>query len=121
MKVPVLVLPMESGSGFRGSLGAPFNVSAEGLTADEVIDKLQSMARQQTIPSGEVHWIDILAATDVPQSPSEPRFQIGQGLNPDDEVVKGWLAAMNENRRRDDDEDRQRIEEEDREKARQAS
>jgi hypothetical protein len=121
MKVPILVLPLDSGAGYCGSLGAPFHVSAEGATAIEVAEKLQAMARKQTIPSGEVHWIDIAAATDSADVGSEPTFKIGQGLSSVDEVTQNWLTAMNENRRHFDEEVQRAMEKDDREKARQAS
>ena len=94
MQVPVLIelLP----EGFRATAGFPFNVTAEGKTRDEVLQKVRGLIDANLVIGREILHLEIA----IPEN----RQLRGIGtLDLEDPLVKEWIQIMEENRRKVDE------------------
>jgi hypothetical protein len=96
MVIPVLIEPIEGG-GFRAVAGSPLTVSAEGANQDEALSRLRDAIRLK-LQGGS-----ILVPLDVPPAEENPWVKYA-GMFRNNPLFDDWVAAMAENRRRDDEE-----------------
>jgi hypothetical protein len=87
MELPVLVSPQVNG--FRASTGGPFNLSADGLTADAAMDALRTVVVAK-LQSGEIRTLTI-SDFDVTRATAR---RLGE--NP---LFEDWVKAVEEYRR----------------------
>src|SRR6476660_8876734 len=104
MRIPILIVPSESGSGYRGTLGAPFHGEAEASSPQDVQSKLTAIVRNQLRTGAQIGWIAI---------PEPDVAHAGAGWLPDDDLTREWLQHIADYRAQVDEEDRRRIEQED--------
>ena len=108
MQFPILILPSATGSGFSASVGAPFNLTANAPTAEEVERKITEDVKQR-LAAGQIRWISFGGFA---------QERIAATWLPDDETTRDWLENIREFREQCDRGDRERIEAEDMEIAR---
>jgi hypothetical protein len=94
MELPVWVEPV-NGTGFRATVGPPFNWMAEGATEEEAVMKLQTEAIRHNSNGGRVASIKI---------PDEnPWLRIAGTWDPNDPLYEEWRKAIEEYRQSIDD------------------
>jgi hypothetical protein len=92
MDIPVLIEPV-AGNGFRARL----ELTAEGATRDEALQRLRELLRQP--PNGTK-----LSAVEISDSPApHPWMEFAGMHDPNDPVVKDWEEAMADYRRKIDE------------------
>jgi hypothetical protein len=91
MQVSVIVMPLESGSGYKARVGEPFNVVTEAPGADEAYAALATVIGPK-LPAGAE-----LARVDVPVY--DRLFDVIGGLDPNSPFWDEWAAAVEEYRR----------------------
>jgi hypothetical protein len=97
MKIPILVEPIENG-GFRATSGPPFGVSAEGATRDEALARLRQEIDRRLAAGAVVMPLDITTTEEKPAI-------WGIGMFRDDPLFDEWQAAIEEYRRKVDEEE----------------
>jgi hypothetical protein len=95
MQIPILIEPIE-GDRYRARAGEPFAMSAEGDTKMEAYKKLEEMIFKRLQDGGEVFTIEVQSA---------PPYSLCAGSAKDKPFFDQLLAAIAENRRREDAED----------------
>ncbi|HET6387369.1 MAG TPA: hypothetical protein VFJ58_28600 [Armatimonadota bacterium] len=88
MDVPVLVEPVANG--FRATGGAPFDLSAEGSTSSEALDRLREMMSQRVASGARVVYVSVPG-----EHPGAPLAGDLKG----DPMLDEWVEAMAEYRR----------------------
>src|SRR5262249_11258065 len=96
MKIPVLLEPVGENR-YRASCGAPFLCTAEGDTPHQAYKKLEEEVRAR-IKAGAC-----LVSLDVPLVENQAMAYCGI-FSKDDPVVQEWLRAIEEYRRKADEE-----------------
>lgn len=103
MELPILIQPSPDGTSYTASLGAPFNLTAAGATADEAERRLVA-SLQETIKQGaELRTLSVpgvLSAT-------------AGGWLPDDDLTREWLEQVRQYRQECHEADTRRLETED--------
>ncbi len=96
MEVPVIIEPV-AGNGYRatGAGGLSVGLTAEGATAAEAIDRLADQVRMRVDAGATLAELNV-AATEAPWSQDA-------GYLRDDPLYEPWRAAMDEYRRRLDE------------------
>lgn len=94
MKIPVLIEPLP-GEGFRAS-GAAWEMSAEGQTSEEALDRLRQEVQQRLSHGSQVTYLDTEQL--APNSKSEHPLARFAGCMKDDPLYDEWQAAVAEYR-----------------------
>jgi hypothetical protein len=96
VEVPVIIEPV-TGNGFRatGAGGLSVGLSAEGATAAEAIDRLAEQIRTR-LHSGAM-------ITDLSVETPQAQWQQGAGYLRDEPLYKPWREAIEEHRRKLDE------------------
>ena len=94
MKIPVLIEPLP-GERFRAS-GAAWEMSAEGQTSEEALDRLRQEVRNRLLHGGQVTFLD----TDqlAPNSTTEHPLARFAGCMKGDPLYDEWQTAVAEYR-----------------------
>jgi hypothetical protein len=95
MEIPVLIEPV-SGRGYRASGGSPFAMSAEGATREEALQRLREMIQDRMAAGAELLQLRL-----GPEKHPWARF--AGTLDPDDPFVREWKQAIEEYRRKMDE------------------
>ncbi|HZV06584.1 MAG TPA: hypothetical protein VE999_16000 [Gemmataceae bacterium] len=95
MKVPVLI-ELIPGEGFRATAGLPFNLTADGKTRDEVLQKIRSLIDAKLSAGAEIVELEF-------PMPENPWLRGIGTLDLEDPLVKEWIQIMEENRRKADE------------------
>jgi len=95
MQVPVLIEMLPDAS-FRATAGAPFCLTAEGKTRDEVLQKIRGLIDTKLTAGTEVVQLDVPIQ-------ENPWLRLAGTLDPEDPIVQEWLQIMEENRRKADE------------------
>ncbi len=90
--IPVLIEPVE-GRGFQARAGEPFALTAEGATREEALGNLRA-AVESKVQAGAA-----FAQICVPLCDDHPLARFAGGL-PDDPLLDDWRNAVDELRRR---------------------
>ncbi len=90
MKVAVLIEPL-NGSGYRARGGEPFGISAEGVTREEALAKLQAALEMRLRDGGEVVTLEV-------GTEAKPWMKFA-GIFKDDPYFKEVVQIIAENRR----------------------
>jgi hypothetical protein len=93
MQIPVWIEPMP-GNGYRASGTFPFDLSAEGGTRDEALQKLHKIIQDHMANGAE------LLSLEVPRT-DNPWVRL-EGVYKDDPLFDEWQAAIAEYRREAD-------------------
>jgi hypothetical protein len=96
MEIPVLIEPV-AGNGFRAKSGGPLELTAEGATRDEALNRLRELLLQP--PTGKE-----LLVVEIPSEPTPNPWVEFAGMFKDDPYFDEWQAAIAENRRKADEE-----------------
>jgi hypothetical protein len=91
MQVTVIVMPLESGAGYKARVAEPYNVSAEATGADKAYAALTT-AIHPKLPAGAE-----LVRVDVPVY--DRLFDVVGGLDPNSPFWNDWQAVIEEYRR----------------------
>ena len=94
MKIPVLIEPLP-GERFRAS-GAAWEMSAEGRTSEEALDRLRQEIQQRLSHGSQVTFLDTEQL--APDSKSEHPLARFAGCMKDDPLYDEWQAAVAEYR-----------------------
>jgi predicted RNase H-like HicB family nuclease len=94
MRIPVLIEKV-AGNGFRAKGGEPFTFSVDAETRDEALAKIQQMIDKKIAEGGEIVELQ------VPEL-EHPLLRMAGALDPNDPMVRDWLATMAENRAKND-------------------
>jgi hypothetical protein len=97
MKIPVLVEPIAD-DGFRATCGPPFGVSAEGTTRDEALARLREEIDRRMAEGAYVVPLEITTTEEKP-------WIWGIGMFRDNPLFDEWQAAIEEYRRKVDEEE----------------
>ena len=97
MKIPILVEPIAN-NGFRATSGPPFAVSAEGATPDEAVAQLRAEIDRRVAEGAVIRSLDITTTEEKPSI-------WGIGMFRDDPLFDEWQAAIEEYRRKVDEEE----------------
>ncbi|HEX4590451.1 MAG TPA: hypothetical protein VH120_11010 [Gemmataceae bacterium] len=92
MEIPVSIEPV-AGNGYRAKL----QLTAEGATRDEALQRLRELLRQP--PDGAE--LSVVENADKP--PPHPWAKFAGMYDPEDPLVKEWIEIMAENRRKADE------------------
>jgi hypothetical protein len=85
MDLPVLIEPRPDRSGFTARLVGPFEISAEGGTADEAHRQVAMMLERRLQQGAELRSVSVTASKcAVPPS----------GWLPNDEITQDWLGHI---------------------------
>jgi hypothetical protein len=95
MNIPILIEPIAS-NGFRATGGAPFDLSAEGATRDEALQRLRAEIDRRMAGGATVVPLEI---TPLEENP----WVQGAGMFRDDPQFDEWQAAIQEYRRQVDE------------------
>jgi hypothetical protein len=95
MQVDVLIEPIGK-NGFRATSGVPIALSAEGGTRNEALAKLRELLLSKLTNGYE------LVTLEIPVGPAHPLLKDAGWLK-DDPSYDEWRAAIDENRRREDE------------------
>jgi hypothetical protein len=95
MNIPVVLEPI-SGNGYRAS-GGPFAITAEGTTKEETLAKLRELIDQRLAAGAQ------LVELEVKQLKSRPWMRFAGTWRPDDPFIKQWEQAVEEYRRKMDE------------------
>jgi hypothetical protein len=93
MRIATLVEPIPGG-GFRASCGGPFDLSAEGATAEEAVEQLKGQLRGRLAAGAHVVEVEL---PEVPHA-----WMPYAGIFRDDPLFDEWQQAIAENRRIED-------------------
>ena len=92
MQIPVLVEPVAN-NGFRAKVGQPFEITVEGVTRDEVVQKVQELiGKKLRSPGTEVVTVEV----------GKPWIAL-RGMYKDDPLFDEWQAAIAEYRQQVDE------------------
>jgi hypothetical protein len=96
MEIPVLIEPV-IGNGYRatGAGGLSVGLSAEGATAEEAIDRITEQVRMRVQSGAKLSELSITANT--------APWEQDAGYLKDDPLVEPWREAMEEYRRKLDE------------------
>jgi hypothetical protein len=94
MQIPIMIEPV-AGNGYRSRGGEPFDLSAEGATAAEVMSKLQTQLHARMMTGSEVVLLDVPT--------SEHPLAKFAGMFKDDPLLSDWKHSMREYRRNIDE------------------
>lgn len=95
MEIPVLIEQV-AGNGYRAKTGGPLELTAEGATREQALDRLRAMLRQP--PAGSE-----LSVVDLPGTPHpNPWVEFAGMYDSNDPLVQEWIETMAENRRQAD-------------------
>ena len=94
MQIPILIDPLSTG-GFRARSGEPFDVAAEGATAEEAAGRLAEALRQRLRAGSRLTFIDLGCAAVAPLDL--------RPLPEDDWFFQAMNEAIAANRRREDE------------------
>jgi hypothetical protein len=97
MKIPILVEPIAN-NGFRATSGPPFTVSAEGATRDEALARLRAEIDRRMADGAVVMPLEITTTEEKPSI-------WGIGMFKDNPFFDEWQAAIEEYRRKVDEEE----------------
>jgi hypothetical protein len=97
MKIPILVEPIAN-DGFRATSGPPFAVSADGATRDEAMTRLREEIDRRLAEGAVVVSLEIKASEEKPAI-------WGIGMFRDDPLFDEWQEAIEEYRRKVDEEE----------------
>ena len=95
MQIPVLIEPVAN-NGYRARCGEPLPLQTEGATREEAVRKLNELLELRLQKGGELTSLEI-------GKPAHPLFQWAGWLK-NDPLFEEWQQAIEENRRRDDEE-----------------
>ncbi len=96
MKIPILVEPIEN-DGFRATSGPPFSISAEGATRDEALARLREEIDRRMAEGAVIMPLDVVTTEENP-------LLAMVGVFRDDPLFDEWQAAIEEYRRKVDEE-----------------
>jgi hypothetical protein len=96
MKIPILIEPIAN-NGFRATSGPPFAVSAEGTTRDEALTRLREEINRRMAEGAVVMPLEITTTEENPWLPMAGIFR-------NDPLFEEWQAAIEEYRRKVDEE-----------------
>ncbi len=102
MELPVLIERLPDGAHYSARLGEPFNLTAEGPTAEEARDRLTEAVRRRLEQGAELRSISVRPGSSAPPE---------GGWLPDDELTREWLQAVRQFRDETDEADRRRLSE----------
>jgi hypothetical protein len=94
MNIPVLIEPVEN-NGFRATGGLPFEITAEGATRGEALDRLRAEIDKRIAAGAIVVPLDIAPAEENP-------WVQGVGMFRDDPQFDEWQDAISQYRRQVD-------------------
>lgn len=94
MKIPVLIEPLPDHR-YRAT-GAAWEMSAEGGTSEEALDRLRLEVQQRLSHGSEVTFLDTEQL--VPSKPAEHPLARFAGCMKDDPLYDEWQAAVSEYR-----------------------
>jgi hypothetical protein len=92
MQIPILIEPIE-GDRYRARAGEPFAMSVEGDTKYEAFQKLQALIFGRISAGAELMALEV---------PLAHPLSLCAGIAKNDPVFDEFLAAIAENRRRED-------------------
>jgi hypothetical protein len=96
MQIPVLVEPVDN-NGFRARSGEPLPLTAEGATRDEALQKLRQLLENRLSGGAEITSLEV--------GPTEHPWLKVSGVFANDPQYDEWVAAMEENRRKADEDE----------------
>jgi len=88
MKIPILVEP-KAGGGFQATCGAPFDITADGDTTLEAIQRVEEQLQARRRKGAQLFW------TDVAETPAIAKYA---GMLKDDELTREYLETVEEYR-----------------------
>ena len=97
MKIPILVEPIEN-AGYRATSGPPLAASAEGATRDEALARLREEINRRMPEAAIVMPLDITTTEENP-------WLAMAGMFRNNRLFDEWQAAIEEYRRKVDEED----------------
>jgi hypothetical protein len=97
MKIPILVEPIEN-AGFRATNGPPLAASAEGATRDETLALLRKEIDRRMADGAVVVPLDVVTTEENP-------WLAMAGMFRNDPLFDEWQAAIEEYRRKVDEEE----------------
>ena len=97
MKIPILVEPIEN-DGYRATSGPPLAASAEGATRDEALARLREEINRRMADGAVVMPLDINTTEENP-------WLAVAGIFQNDPLFDEWQAAIEEYRRKVDEEE----------------
>ena len=100
MELPVVIEPLPEGRGFAAHLGAPFNLSAEAVTAEEAHHRVAALLHRRIQQGLEVRALNVPVAVERGAEPGWLR---------DDELTCDWLQLVQQYRSECDVADRRRF------------
>jgi predicted RNase H-like HicB family nuclease len=89
MELPVLIEPIAD-TGFRARIGQPIELSADGATKEEALQRLRSMFELQ-VANGKI--VSLTVANGKP-----PWMNAAGIFKEDDPVIQEWVKCMQEYR-----------------------
>lgn len=98
MQIPVFLEPI-AGTGYRANAGS-LAITAEGTTREETLDKLRHLIEQRVEKGGQLVEIEI----GVPKK--DPWSRFAGTWRPDDPFIERWEQAVEEYRRKMDEDPR---------------
>jgi hypothetical protein len=96
MKIPILIECIPNG-GFRVKSGPPFGISVEGTTRDETVARLREEIDRRMAEGAIVMPLEITTTEDNP-------WLAMAGVFRNNRLFDGWQAAIEEYRRKVDEE-----------------
>lgn len=96
MQIPILIEPV-AGNGFRSRGGEPFDLSAEGVTPEDVRARLQEQLHARLRAGAEIVTLEV---TD--KCAANPWIEFS-AMFKDDPYFEDWQKAIAENRRKIDE------------------
>jgi hypothetical protein len=96
MQIPILIEPV-AGNGFRSRGGEPFDLSAEGVTPEEVRTSLQRQLQARLRAGAAIVSLEV-----TEQRLANPWVEFA-GMLKDDPYFEEWQRAIAENRRKIDE------------------
>ncbi len=96
MKIPILVEPINN-NGFRAKSGPPFSISAEGSTRNEALTRLREEIDRRMAEGAVIMPLDVVTTEENP-------LLAVAGVFRDDPLFDEWQAAIEEYRRKVDEE-----------------
>jgi hypothetical protein len=97
MKIPILVEPIEN-AGYRATSGPPLAATAEGATRQEALDRLRAEIDRRMADGAVVMPLDITTTEENPWLEMAGMFR-------NNRLFDEWQAAIEEHRRKVDEED----------------
>jgi hypothetical protein len=96
MQIPILVEPV-AGNGFRSRGGELFDLSAEGVTPEDVRARLQEQLQARLRAGAAIVTLEV-----AEQRPANPWIEFA-AMFKDDPYFEEWQKAIEENRRKIDE------------------